>query len=93
MTRMTAAPNTTSWPWAEPMTGTLLETFGSSPTNAAPTRTPQSEPRPATAAPIRISSESRMPNSLGYANPLVARTNSEPATPQNAAEMPNASVL
>jgi hypothetical protein len=51
---MTAAPKTTSWPWADPITGTLPETLGTSPTNAAPTSTPQSEQRPATAAPIRI---------------------------------------
>ncbi len=93
MTRITAAPKTTSWPCAEPMTGTLLETFGRSPMNAAPIRMPQSEPRPATATPIRSSSESRIPNSLGSANPLVASTNSEPATPANAAEIPKASVL
>ena len=38
--------------------------------NAAPTRIPQSEPRPATATPMRSSSESRIPNSLGSAKPL-----------------------
>ena len=38
--------------------------------NAAPTSIPQSEPRPATAAPIRSSSESRTPNSLGCGEPV-----------------------
>ena len=54
---------------------------------------PQSEPRPATAAPMRIWSERMTPNSLGCAKPFVPSTKSEPATPANAAEMPKASVL
>jgi len=93
MTRTTAAPKTTSRPWAEPMTGTLLETVGRSPTKAAPPSTPHSEPSPATAAPTRISRESSTPNSFGWAKPFVPITNSDPATPANAAEIPNASVL
>ena len=58
--------------------GTSLEIVGRSPTNAAPTRTPQSEPSPATAAPTRIWSESMTPNSFGWAKPFVPSTKREP---------------
>src|SRR5690242_16114486 len=81
MTTITIRPKTTSWPWLEPTSGTLAEISGRRPMNTAPTITPHSEPSPATAAPIRIWSESVTPNSFGWAKPAVARTNSEPATP------------
>jgi hypothetical protein len=60
--------------------------------NAAPASTPQREPRPATAAPISSWRERSTPNSFGCAKPFVTRTNSDPATPAKAAEIPKASV-
>ena len=93
MTAMTNRPKTTSWPCAEPINGAEAEMFGRSAMKAAPARTPQSDPRPAIAAPTRILSESVTLNSLGWAKPFVSSTRSAPATPASAAEMPNASVL
>src|SRR3954447_25807251 len=93
MIRITISPKTTSWPWPDPMRGTLVDTSGKRPMKSAPASAPQSEPSPATAAPISSWSESVTPNSFGCANPFVTRTKSDPATPAKAAETPKASVL
>src|SRR5258708_9064265 len=75
MIRITISPKTTSWPCAEPTRGTPAEIVGRRPMKRAPPSTPQSEPSPATAAPMRISSERRTPNSFGCAKPFVTSTN------------------
>ncbi len=72
MITITSRPKTTSWPCAEPIRGAEAESVGRSAMNAAPMRTPQSDPRPATAAPMRILSERVTENSFGCAKPFVA---------------------
>ena len=67
MTRITTTPKATSCPWIDPITGALEEMFGSRATKAAPTTIPQSEPSPATAAPMRMFSDRKTENSSGCA--------------------------
>ena len=81
MTRITIRPKTTSWPCSLPMIGALAEISGSRPMKSAPTAMPQSEPSPATAAPIRSWSERARPKRPGWAVAVRDEDESEPATP------------